>query len=316
MLSRARIEEAAAFLQPRLRQTPVELSPALSARAAVPVWLKLESLQLTGSFKIRGAWFRLHRASREERRAGVVTCSAGNHGKAIAYAARAEGIRAVIFVPATVDEAKLRGMQALGADVRRLAFPGFDETQAAALDAAQRDGMPFISAFDDYDVMAGNGGSLALETAQQLPDARSYFLPVGGGGLAAGFAVGVEAPGVRLLGCQHEQSPALRLSLDRGSAVTTLPFVETLAAGVEGGIGELTFAELRTRVHDVVLVSEAEIRSAVKWMVREHQYLIEPTAAVTVAALLSGRFPPLPGAAVVMVCGRNVDSRVAAQLLA
>jgi threonine dehydratase len=312
-LSMDRIAEAAAFLKGRIRKTPAEFSPALSERMGVPVWLKLECLQLTGSFKIRGAWWRLHQASNEERRSGVATCSAGNHGKAIAYAAREEKIEATIFVPSSVDEAKYKGMVTLGADVRRSAFPGYDDTESWAREEAKKLGTPFISAFDDYDIMAGNGGTLAVECLDQLPDAATFLLPVGGGGLSAGFAFA--APGKHLIGCQHELSPALKISLDQGQAVTKLPAVETLAGGIEGGIGALTFEVLRGRIDDVALVSEAEIRHATRWIASEHQYLIEPTAAVTLGACLN-RKVRLKGPTVVVISGRNVSIETAASILA
>ncbi len=269
----------------------------------MPVWLKLECLQLTGSFKLRGAWWRLNQATLEERRTGIVTCSAGNHGKGVAHAAREEKIPAIIFVPGGVDEAKYKGMVAMGADVRRSAFPGYDDTEAWAREEAVRLGMPFISAFDDYDVMAGNGGTLALECFEQVPDAYTFLLPVGGGGLSAGFAFAASA-GHRLIGCQHERSPALKLSLERGEAVTKLPAIHTIASGIEGGIGSLTFAVLRNRINEVALMSEEEIRLATRWMLTEHQYWIEPTSAVTLAACLSGRVK-LDGPTMVLVCGRN-----------
>ena len=195
-------------------------------------------------------------------------------------------------------------MVAFGADVRRSEYPGYDDTETWAREEAARLGMPFISAFDDYDVMAGNGGTLAVECFEQLPSAESYLLPVGGGSLSAGFAL--MASGRRLIGCQHELSPALRMSLDCGQAVTKLPAVETVAGGIEGGIGALTFGVLRDKVSEVALVSEDEIRAATRWMASEHQYWIEPTAAVTIAACVSGRVK-LTGPAVVLVCGRNVS---------
>lgn len=305
--------EAAAFLEGRIRRTPVEYSAGLSERMGMPVWLKLEFLQITGSFKIRGAWWRLRQASAAERATGVATCSAGNHGKAVAYAAREEKIRATIFVPSSVDEVKYQGMVALGADVQRSSYAGYDDTEAWARQEASRLGMPFISAFDDYDVMAGNGGTLALECFEQVPEAQAFLLPVGGGGLSAGFAF-VTGGAKRLIGCQHELSQALRLSLDRGQAVTTLPAVETLAGGIEGGIGALTFAVLRDRISEVVLVSEDEIRVATCWMAEEHQYWVEPTAAVTIAACLSGQVR-LTGPAVVLVCGRNVSAGTMSRVL-
>jgi len=311
MLTSDRICNAHRFLSTRVRRTPVEPSPELSQRLGVPVFIKLEFLQLTGSFKLRGAWWRLHQASLEERQHGVATCSAGNHGKALAYAARELGIRAVVFVPKAVDEAKFRGILALGAEVRRSEFWGYDETEAWARERSSQEGMPFISAFDDFDVMAGNGGSLALETMEQLPEVCNWIVPVGGGGLGAGLAFTVKPHGHRVIACQHEASPALKLSLERGEAVTELPAVITLAGGVEGGIGRNTFEILKDRVDRVALVDEDEIKAATRWMVAQHQYLVEPTAAVTLAACLRGRVGKLEAPTVVVVCGRNVSLKTA-----
>jgi threonine dehydratase len=311
----ALILEAYQFLRGKIRKTPVEYSPELSQRLGVPVWLKLESLQISGSFKLRGAWWRLHRATAEERKAGVATCSAGNHGKALAYAAREEGIPATVFLPKAVDEVKYRAILAMGAEVRKSDFWGFDDTEVWARQVAQKEGMPFISAFDEDDIMAGNGGTLALETAEQLPEVRNWIVPVGGGGLAAGLSYYLSEqesnPGHRIIGCQHAESPALPMSLERGEAVTRLPGIVTVAGGVEGGIGKRTFEVLRHRIHGTALVSEEEIRSATRWMVAQHQYLVEPTAAVTLAACLRGRVGKLTGPTVVLVCGRNVSLKTA-----
>jgi threonine dehydratase len=304
------IREASEFLRGRIRRTPCEYSAGLSGVLGVPVWLKLESLQLTGSFKIRGALFAISKLRRD-----VLTCSAGNHGKAVAYAAREVGARAVICVPRSVDRAKLDGMRNLGADVRVSEFDGYDDTQDWALELAAREDLPFLSPFDDDLVMAANGGTLAMEVMEDAPEARAFVLPVGGGGLAAGFAVWAKQRETTIIGCQHELSPALKMSLYAGRAITKLPAVETLAGGVEGGIGARTFAVLRPLIDRVALVSEAEILHATRWMVEQHQYLIEPTAAVTVAACLSGKIGTLGAPAAVMVCGRNVSSETVKKIL-
>ena len=315
MLTTELITESAAFLKDRIRRTPAEPSPALSQLLGVPIWLKLESMQLTGSFKIRGALFRLSKLTANERRDGVVTCSAGNHGKGIAYAAREAGIRATICVPQSVDRAKYEGMVALGADVRVSEFPGYDETEEWARGIAREQSRTFISAFDDYAVMAANGGSLAIEVCEDVPSARAFILPVGGGGLGAGFATYVKQQPATIIGCQHILSPALRLSLDRGSAVTKLPAVETIAGGVEGGIGALAFGVFGPLVDRVALVSEDEILEAVRWMLAHHQYIIEPTAAVTIAACLSGKVGKLTEPAVVVISGRNVSDASVKKIL-
>ena len=290
----------------------MEPSPGLSKLLGAPVSLKLESMQLTGSFKIRGALFRFSKLTADERRDGVVTCSAGNHGKAVAYAAREFNVAATICVPRSVDRSKLDGMIALGADVRVSTFDGYDETEDWARALAREQNRPFISAFDDYAIMAGNGGTTALETTEQAPDAKTFILPVGGGGLSAGFAFAAKPAAI--VGCQLAKSPALRLSLDAGRAITKLPGVETLAAGVEGGIGALAFGVLAPLVNRVALVEEDEILEGVRWMLAHHQYLIEPTAAVTVAACISGKVQ-IDGPAVVVISGRNVSAETVRKIV-
>jgi len=200
-------------------------------------------------------------------------------------------------------------MIALGAEVIVSNFPGFDQTEELAQEEARKSGRPFISAFDDFDVMAGNGGTLAAEVVEDLPQATDFVCPIGGGGLGAGFSLYVKekVPDARFIGCQHEASPAFSMSLEQGRAVTRLDCRETLAAGIEGGIGARTFEILRSRVDQVALVSDLEIRAAVQWMIEEHQYSIEPTAAVPLAACLNGRVGKLNGPAVVIVTGRNVS---------
>jgi threonine dehydratase len=308
MLTLERIRAASRLLEGRIRRTPVEPSPSLSEELGVPVWLKLEHLQTTGSFKVRGAFVRMAELTPEERRWGVVTCSAGNHGKAVAYVAREIGVAATVYVPKTVDQAKYRGMLALGAEVFRTDFSGYDDTEEIARQEAQRSGRPFLSAFDDDAVMAGNGGSLAVEVLEDLPEARTFVLPVGGGGLAGGFAYYAKKvlPDARIVACQHELSPALKLSLERGEAVTKLPPIETTAAGIEGGLGLSNFEVLRSRVDGVALLSEEEILEAVRWLLAEHQYLVEPSGAATVAACRSGKIGRPASPAVVVLSGRNV----------
>jgi threonine dehydratase len=311
------IEEARAFLAGRVRHTPVEESPALSAVLGSPAWFKLESLQDTGSFKIRGALFRLSRLTEEEKRAGIATCSAGNHGKAVARAARSLGLVPTIFVPSSVDESKYRAMVELGADVVRSEFAGYDDTEQWAIAEAARSGKIWISAFDDEAIMAGNGGSLALEILEDVPQARGFVLPVGGGGMSAGlaFAVKEKVSGATVVGCNHERSPALALSLERGHAVTRLPAAETSAGGIEGGIGRKTFEILRTRVDRVALVSEEDIFAGVRWMLENHQHLIEPSAAAAVAACLSGKGGRFDSPVVIVISGRNVSLETLKKIL-
>jgi threonine dehydratase len=312
------ILEARRALEGRIRRTPIEESSALSEAVGVPVSLKLESLQLTGSFKIRGAFFRLLSLSPEERRTGVVTCSAGNHGKAVAHVARELGIPATIYVPRSVDESKYQGILSRGAEVVRSEFDGFDETEALARDHAAQTGRPYVSAYDEERILAANGGTLAAEVLEDAPSARSFLLPVGGAGLSGGFAYYAKArlPGARLVCCQHADSPALALSLEKGEAITRLPPVATTAGGLEGGIGRTGFEVLKSRIDAVALVTEEDIFDAVRFMLAEHQYLIEPSSAVTVAAIRTGKALPLSGPAVAVISGRNVALSTIRRILA
>lgn len=309
----ALIDEASAYLSGKVRETPIEYSlihPDLHRGG----WLKLESLQHTGSFKVRGALFRCSKLTEKEKSDGVVTCSAGNHGKAMA----GSDVNVTICVPRSVDQAKLAAMRSSWtANVLVSDFDGYDETEAWARELAGANGKTFISPFDDYAVMAGNGGSLAVETLRQFPKARNFVLPVGGGGLAAGFAFEVKRrkPDAKIICCQHVLSPALRMSLDAGRAITKLPAVETMAGGVEGGIGALTFEILAPLVDHVALVTEEEILDGVRWMIGHHQYLIEPTAAVSIAACLSGKVELQDGPAVIVISGRNVSAETVKKIL-
>lgn len=302
------INEAAAFLSPRVRRTPLEESSLLSGLLGVPVYLKLEFLQITGSFKVRGALFRLAKLSDRERRGGVITCSAGNHGWAVAYAARLLGVPATVYLPAGVDESKAKGIATLGAKVIRSDVPGYDAAENLALAQAESLKLPFVSPYDDVAVMAANGGTIGKEILEDVPQIRTVIVPVGGGGLAGGLAYYLKSqfPDSHLLACQHKDSPALKISLETGRAVTELPPIKTLAGGIEGGIGTLTFAVLKDRVDGVLLLSEEEIWDAVQWFLAEHRYLVEPSSAVTLAACLTNKLGTLTTPTAIVLTGRNI----------
>jgi threonine dehydratase len=318
MWSAERIREAAALVGPRLRRTPLEECPFLSRLLGVPALLKLEFLQLTGSFKLRGALLRLAEISPDERASGVATCSAGNHGWALAWAGRREGIPVTVYLPATADPSKRRGIEALGARVVEAPFPGFDLAERYAVARSREEGTVYVSAFDDPRVILGNGATLAWEVLEDAPDVATWVVPVGGGSLAAGLSVGLTALGreFRLVACQHAGSPSLKLSLERGEAVTEMPPLETAAGGVEGGIGRRTFSLIRDYVAEVALVTEAEILDALRWCLAEHRYLIEPSAAVPLAACLTGKTGEAPGPVAIILTGRNLSSDRLARILA
>ena len=305
------INEAADFLAPRIRRTPLEESRFLSRLLGVPVFLKLEFLQLTGSFKVRGALFRLSKLSESERSAGVITCSAGNHGWAVAYAASLLGVPATVYLPAEADESKAKGIATLGAKVIRSDAPGYDAAESLALAQAKSLDLTFVSPYDDAAIMAANGGTIAKEILEDAPQIRTFLVPVGGGGLGGGLAYYAKSrfSDSRILACQHRDSPALKISLETGRAATELPPIRTLAGGIEGGIGKLTFAVLKDRVDEVLLLSEKEIWEAVQWFLGEHRYLIEPSAAVTLAACLTNKLAKLTSPTAIVLTGRNIAAR-------
>jgi len=311
------IEQASCFLKGKVRKTPVEYSPVLSKLLNVPVYLKLESLQITGSFKLRGAMFYLSTLSDEDKKNGIAACSAGNHGLGCAYAAKELGVPCTVFVPKNVDQAKYEKMLKLGATVRKSNFIGYDDTLAWAKKVAEDEHLLLISAFDDEKIMAGNGGSLAAEVFEEVPDAVNFILPVGGGGLMGGFSYYMKAknPNARMIACQHELSPALKLSLETGKAVTEISGIETVAGGIEGGLGEKCFEILKNHIDEVVLASEDEIKNGFCWMLENHQYLIEPTAAVVLGCALSGKLRKLHGPTVIVLSGRNVGFATTKNLL-
>ncbi len=316
MISIQLIHEAAARISGAIRKTPVEECPILSDLLGVPVWLKLENEQITGSFKARGALFSLLKA-KDSGIQRVATCSAGNHGKGMAWAARQLGMQATIFVPSSVDPTKLDGMIRMGADVHTSRFPGYDETEHWAKHESSRLGLPFISAFDDDWVMAANGGTVAKEVLEQIPDLETLVLPVGGGGLSGGASYLVKElkPDCRIILCQHQGSPAFQKSMEAGEAILEMPAIETVAGGLEGGIGRLTFEVLKTRYDAIELLNEEEIQRAMAWTIKNHQMIIEGSAAVVVAACLRSEFRKPKGPTVLVLSGRNVAASTIAHVL-
>lgn len=306
-LSHTKIQKAHDNICNHIIKTPLEYSHTLSRHLGVDIYLKLEFLQKTGSFKYRGA---LHSLTELKKKGiqSVSTCSAGNHGKGVAYAARELKMDALIFVPSTVDDAKYQGMLTQGAHVIKSPYPGYDETEIWAREQSQLKELPFLSAFNDDDVMAGNGGTLALEIMDELPTLKALVFPVGGGGLGAGlsFCVREKHSDILLIGCQHQDSAGLALSLKHDRAITQMPTISTVAGGLEGGVGDRCFDILKNRINTICLAREEEIIEGWRWCLQQHQYLIEPTAAVTLACALHGKLGKLPSPTVLILSGRNV----------
>ncbi len=283
------IEAARARIAGRIRATPVYGSDALTARTGRQVWLKAENLQRTGSFKIRGASNKLALLDDEQRAAGVVAASAGNHGQAVARAARELGITATVYMPEDAPMAKVDATRSYGAETV-LAGAGFDEALAEALEHARATGATFVHAFEDGDVIAGQG-TIGLELAEQLPDARTFVLPIGGGGLAAGIAIALRAlrPDVRLVGVQAGR------------------FGPTIADGIAvKHPGELTMRILDDLLDERVDVLDDEIADAITLLLERAKLVVEGAGAASVAALLAGKVDGDDGVCV-LLSGGNID---------
>jgi threonine dehydratase len=307
-----RIQAAAGRLAGVAHRTPLLSSATLDEQCGGSVLLKAENFQRAGAFKFRGAYNRLSLLSARERAAGVVAYSSGNHGGAVALAARLLGIPAVVVVPATGSPAKLAAIEGYGAEMRR--YDPAQERRAEVAAAIARDrSMTIIRPFDDYDVMAGQG-TLGIELAEQARQSAAggldqVLVPVGGGGLAAGVSTAVTAllPGVSVIGVEPAGADDTRQSLRAGHRVT-LPEPATIADGLLAQQpGELTFAVNSRLLDDVVTVSEDAIVEAMRFCFARMKIVVEPSGAVALAAVRSGVVPAAGRRTAVVVSGGNID---------
>jgi len=286
----AEVLEAEERIRPFIRETPLEFSHYLSKLGGCRVYLKLENLQITGSFKLRGAMNKLLSLSEEERARGVVTASSGNHGAAFAYVLEKFGWRGRIYLPEYASPAKVETLRLMGADIE---LHGDDcvVTEAFAQSEADRLGMFWISPYNDAKVVGGQG-TAGVELERQLERFDTVLLPVGGGGLASGVGGYLKSRGrqVEVIGCLPENSPVMYESVKAGRIVE-MESKPTLSDGTAGGIeaGSITFDLCRRFVDDYVLLSEEEIAAALRLVVEKHCMLIEGSAALPVAAFLKNR---------------------------
>lgn len=288
-------------------RTPLVPSPFLTTTFGQEVLLKLETTQPIGAFKLRGAANAV--AHLPEGVPGVTCCSTGNHGRGVAYAARARGLRAVICMSELVPKAKVEGIRALGAEVR-IVGRSQDEAEVESDRLVAEEGLVSISPFDDPHVVAGQG-TIGLELLEDRPDLHTLLLPLSGGGLAGGIALAAKAikPDIRCIGISMDRGAAMYESLKAGRPVEVTE-VASLADSLGGGIGQdnkLTFRLCRDLLDEVVLVSEAEIYRAMQTLYYEDRLVAEGACVVGLAALQAGKLPPLEGPTATVVTSRNVD---------
>lgn len=300
-LARQRIESL-------VRRTPMEYSPSLSQRLGVAVYLKLESQQITGSFKLRGASNAVAQLSAEEKARGVVAASTGNHGRALAYAASRQGVKATICLSHLVPANKVQAIRDLGAEVC-IVGQSQDDAQREAERIASEQGATLLPPFDHPAIIAGQG-TLGLEILEQQPDVAQVLVPLSGGGLFAGVALAIKSANPQIVthGISMQRGAAMHASLAAGHPVE-IEELPTLADSLGGGIGldnRYTFSMTRDRCDHLHLLSEASIANAIRHAYREERLVLEGAAAVGIAALLDGLIEPR-GPIVVVVSGRNVD---------
>ncbi|MEO5575006.1 MAG: threonine ammonia-lyase [Gaiellaceae bacterium] len=302
----ADLQAARARIAGIARVTPVYPSETLSRLVGRPVQLKAENLQRTGAFKIRGAVNTVQSLTPEERAAGVAAASAGNHGQAVAWAAREAGITATVFMPQDSPMAKVDATRNYGAHVE-LAGVGFDDSLAAAQEFVDAGGATFIHAFEDERVIAGQG-TIGLELAEQLPDARTLVIPIGGGGLAAGIAIAFRAlrPDVRLVGVQAENMCPFAGGTDHRY---------TIAEGIAvKQPGELTSSILSDALDDIVTVTDEQISHAIVLLLERTKLLVEGAGAASVAAVLAGKAGGEDELGVIL-SGGNIDPTLLIQVM-
>ena len=310
MIELADVQAARDRVAETARKTPLEHSMTFSNWTGADVRLKLEQLQRTGSFKIRGATNKIALLDDAEREAGVVTASAGNHAQGVALAATRAGVDATIVMPEYAPISKINATRAYGADVE---FHGVDYDAATerAHEIEREEGRVYVHAFDDPAVMAGQG-TIGLEIAEQCPDVDTVVVPIGGGGLIAGIATAVtELTDARVIGVQAEGAASAAQSLQKGEIVER-DSVDTIADGIATRrIGDATFEIIRERVDEVVTVSDPEIANALTSLLERSKILVEGAGAVPLAAVIQRRFDYEDDEIIVpALCGGNIDLNV------
>lgn len=301
-----RIEEARIKLRGVIIKTPIVYSDTLSRLTGKEIYLKLENLQKTGSFKIRGAYHKLSSLNLSLRRKGVITASAGNHAQGVALASSLLGIRSTIVMPEGTSLAKQMATRSYGGEV--LLFGQDMEEALGYAQKLEKEGKVFIHPFDDEEVIAGQG-TLGLEILDEVPGIEAIILPVGGGGLISGAATIVKKrrPGVRIIGVQSAHAPSALLSFKRGR-IMEVKVKPTLADGIAvGRIGEIPFPIIKEQVDQLVAVGEKEIASAILMLIERKRIIAEGAGATPLAALLSKKVETKAKRIVLLISGGNID---------
>ncbi len=313
MLTLDKVYRAACVLKEAIRQT--DIIPASDLKAGCQIYLKTENLQVTGSFKVRGAYYKISQLSEEEKARGVIACSAGNHAQGVALAATKSGIRSLICLPDGAPISKVEATKRYGAEV--CLVPGvYDDAYNKAIELRDTCGYTFIHPFNDPDVIAGQG-TIGLEILNQLDDVDSVVVPIGGGGLIAGVAYAIKQlkPNVRVYGVQAAGAPSMYESV-RKNRLSALDKVSTIADGIAvKQPGDLTYELCKQYVDDVVTVTDDEISSAILTLMEKYKMVAEGAGAVSVAAAMFGKIPTEGQKVCCIVSGGNIDVTILSRVI-
>ncbi|MBQ4650981.1 MAG: threonine ammonia-lyase [Firmicutes bacterium] len=313
MVKLDKIYQAAFVLKEAARKTDLIYADKLSGPSSI--YLKTENLQVTGSFKLRGAYYKIHQLTESQKEAGIIACSAGNHAQGVALAATKMGIKSVVCMPDGAPISKVEATKALGAEVKLV--PGaYDDAYAEACRLRDETGATFIHPFDDEEVIAGQG-TIGLEILGQLPDVDAIIVPIGGGGLISGVACAVKQlnPNVKVYGVQAAKAPSMFESVKAGE-ITALKSVATFADGIAvKRPGDLTFDIISKYVDEVVTVSEDEIATAILTLMEKQKVVAEGAGAVSVAAALFNKLPIEGKKVVCLVSGGNIDVNILSRVI-
>ncbi|MBQ9324580.1 MAG: threonine ammonia-lyase [Clostridia bacterium] len=313
MMNLDRVYRASYALRDVALKTDVLLAPKICPGAQI--YLKTENLQVTGSFKVRGAYFKMSQLSEKEKQRGVIACSAGNHAQGVALAAQRNGIHAVICLPDSAPIAKVEATRSYGAEIC-LVEGVYDDAYQKALQLRDEHGYTFIHPFDDPDVIAGQG-TIALELADQLPDMNTVVVPVGGGGLISGMAYTLKSlnPNIRVIGVQSAGAPSMLRSIE-DHAIETLDTVKTIADGIAvKRPGDLTYDLVSRYVDEIVTVTDDEIAAAILTLMEQQKLVTEGAGAVSVAAAMFGKVDVSRGKTVCLLSGGNIDVTILSRVI-
>ena len=314
MITLDRVYKAKRVLDEVVRKTDMILAKNICPSANV--YLKTENLQVTGSFKVRGSYFKISQLSEEEKAHGVIACSAGNHAQGVALAATKNGIKSLICLPDGAPISKVEATKKYGAEVCMVKGV-YDDAYRKALDLKEEKGYTFIHPFDDPDVIAGQG-TIGLEILEQLPDVDAVVVPIGGGGLIAGVAYTIKQinPNCKVYGVQATGAPSMEQSITDGE-IETLPKVQTIADGIAVKTpGDLTFELTQKYVDGIFTVTDDEIALAILTLLEQQKLIAEGAGAVPVAAVMNGKIPDIDGKKVCcLVSGGNIDVTILSRVV-